>query len=372
MRNLSPEQEECLHRLLSTLIDQRQAQVLVPPYQDALGFWFGGGNLVQDRDGTIWLSGRYRTFGDSRTALKAGERGLECTIFRSDDGGRSYEKVRSWSKADLSRHARVLSIEGSALYRLEDGTWELYISSEKERPYPEPLNSYQKPGTGVWSIDRMTGTSVEELDPATLEPILENHDRPEYLHVKDPLVFEDADGDTAMIFCSHPYSWSSSNTGLALRRRRQDAFQVQTWEVVSRGTTWDVAATRITSRLPVPQLGCFAGIGPCSVYFYDGAECLRSHEENPLAHKRPRGYSCEEIGGAFWGWDESFPELERLSRLAPWFVSPWGTGCSRYVETLVTADGILATWEQSQGDGSQPLVGHFVSMDEVERVLTAE
>jgi hypothetical protein len=266
----------------------------------------------------------------------------------------------------------VLSIEGSALHRVEDGTWELYISSEKERSYPEPLVSYQKPGTGVWSIDRLTGPSVEELDADSLEPVLENRDRPEYLHVKDPVVFEDAEGNTAMIFCSHPHSWTSSNSGLALRRRGENTFQVQSWEIVSRGPTWDVAATRITSRMPIPALGSFAGAGPCSAYFYDGAECIHSHEENPLAQKRPRGYSCEEIGGAFWGWDESFPELERLSRLAPSFVSPWGTGCSRYVETLVTAEGILAIWQQSQPDGSQPLVGRCLPMGEVERILIGD
>jgi hypothetical protein len=175
-----------------------------------------------------------------------------------------------------------------------------------------------------------------------------------------------------MIFCTHPYSWSSSNTGWAMRHRGEDAFAVQAWELVSRGATWDVAATRITGRLQVPPLGCFEGCSPCSMYFYDGAECLRAHEENPLAHKRPRGYSCEELGGAFWGWDATFPELERLSRLAPLFVSPWGTGCSRYVETLTTSEGILAIWEQSQQDGSQPLVGHLLPMDEVARILSGQ
>ena len=160
------------------------------------------------------------------------------------------------------------------------------------------------------------------------------------------------DGGTAKIFCSHPISWTSSNTGLAVRGPGEDAFTVQAWEVVSRGATWDVAATRITDRLPVPQVGCFAGEDACAVYFYDGAECLRSLEENPLAHRRPRGYSCEEIGGAFWGWDGRFPAMERLSVLESMFVSPWGTGCSRYVGTLVTKAGILAAWQQGQPDGS--------------------
>jgi len=199
--------------------------------------------------------------------------------------------------------------------------------------------------------------------------VLVSQDYPEHVHVKDPVVFASIAGNTQMLFCSHPYNWTSSNTGLAVRMAGQDSFQVQSWEVVSRGPTWDVAATRITDRMPVPPLGLFADVPACAVYFYDGAECLRPHEENPLAYKRARGYSCEEIGGAFWGWDECFPDMERLSHLEPLFVSPWGTGCSRYVHTLVTEGGILATWQQSQTDGSQPLVGHRLSMDEVGCIL---
>ena len=75
---------------------------------------------------------------------------------------------------------------------------ELFISSEKERLYPAPLASFQKPGTGVWSIDRMVAQSVEGFDPATLEPVLENRDQPEYLHVKDPVVLDTASQGTIL------------------------------------------------------------------------------------------------------------------------------------------------------------------------------
>lgn len=371
MPQLTPHQEACLHRFLSALIDQRQARILVPPYRADPGFWFGGGSLALDDGGVIWMSGRYRNVGDSRTGLEAGQRGLECAIFRSDDGGRAFSKVRQWSKADVSHGGQtVLSIEGTALNRLPDGTWELFISSEKALSYPEALQSYQKPGTGVWTIDRMTGLSPETLDPGTLVTVLENRIRPEYLHVKDPVMFDTPDGQTAMVFCSHPFSWSSSNTGLALRSPGHQAFQVHTWELVSRGACWDVAATRVTGRLPVPQVGVFADQPSCAVYFYDGAECLRPHEENVRAHARPRGYSCEEIGGAFFGWEDAFPALHRLSATTPLFVSPWGAGCSRYVKTCTTDEGILAIWQQGQDDGSQPLVGHHIRMDMVERLLT--
>ena len=370
MQQLTANQNDALLQLLDALIDQSAARVLVPPYEAKPGFWFGGGNMVQEDDGSLWICGRYRNFGDSRTGLEAGARGMECALFRSDDGGASFQKVQSWSKADLSFAAReVLSIEGTALHRCADGSWELFVSSEKALDYPDPLQPFKKPGTGVWTIDRLTGSTLNELDPSTIAPVLENWERPEYLHVKDPVVFDNPQGQTALIFCSHPFSWASSNSGLALRNLDADAFSVAQWEVAARGAAWDVAATRITGRMVIPQVGLFANLPPASVYFYDGAECLRQLDENSRANKRPRGYSCEEIGGAFFGWDDAFPKMERLSSLEPLFISPWGTGCSRYVEVLATDDGIHALWEQGQEDGSQPLVGNFVAGNEVARIL---
>jgi hypothetical protein len=264
----------------------------------------------------------------------------------------------------------VLSIEGTALHQCADGSWELFISTEKDLPYPESLKQFQKPGTGVWAIDCIRGSSLETLDPSTLTSVLENTEYPEYLHVKDPVVFDAPNGDTALVFCTHPFTWSSGNTGLAMRLPDQQQFQLQTWEVVSRGAAWDVASTRITGRLSIHQMGCFSDAPACSIYFYDGAECMRSHTENVRAHKRPRGYSCEEISGALFGWDAAFPQMERLSPLMPLFSSPWGTGCSRYTETLVTEDGILAIWQQSQSDHSQPLVGHLLPMVDIQRILS--
>ncbi len=362
--------KQAVRRLLQELVNQDRARVVVSAYASGPGYWFGGGNLLRDQDGVWWLCGRYRNAGDSRTGLAAGERGLECAVFRSDDSARSFAKVLSWSREDLSGPgAQVVSIEGTALHRLADGTVELFISSEKERPYPDHLTSYQKPGTGVWSIDRMAARSVEELDPATLVPVLENRDMPEYLHLKDPVVFDDATGATVMLFCSHPHTWASGNTGLAIRRPDSTYFEIESWEVVSRGAAWDVASTRITGCVRIPAVGVLSSERPFTAYFYDGSECVRELEESDRAHKRPRGYSCEEIGGAFLGWDDSLADLDRLSATEPFFVSPHGTGCSRYMDVVRTPDGLLATWQQSQPDRSQPLVSHFISLDAVESAL---
>jgi hypothetical protein len=359
-------QRGALIDLVRALVDQERARIVVAPMASGDGFWFGGGNIVEDR-GAIWVTGRYRNRGDSRTGLAAGTRGVECALFRSTDAWETFERVAGWSKADLSRRAEVLSIEGSALHRLPDGSWELFVSTEKNLPYPEPFRSYQKPGTGVWSIDRLTGSSLDALEASTLRPVLASVD-PAHLHVKDPAVYEGPDG-TDLLFCSHPMSWASSNTGLAVRPRAEDRFTVRSWNLVPRGDIWDVAVTRVTNCLPVPCLGRFASASPIVVMFYDGAESLRRLDEHASANRRPRGYSCEELGGAAWAPADDLSAAQRLSLTEPLFVSPYGTGSSRYVSTLTTQQGVYATWQQAQPDGSQPLVMNFLPADEVAAIL---
>ena len=340
------------------------------PRTPSTGFWFGGGNVVEAPDGTLYACGRYRNYGDSRTGLGAGERGLECAVFASKDRGKTFEKVISWSKADLSTpDARVVSIEGTALHTKADGSVEFFISSEKDIPYPSPFEAYQKPGTGVWTIDVIEAPSVEEMQAGDIRPVFHGQPDPGHLHVKDPWVFDRPDGSTVLGFCNHPMAWSSSNTGYAVRPSGRDAFEIATWEMTDRGPIWDVAATRLTDRLALPAVGVLADKGPLSVYFYDAAECLRDHEQNKKAKKRPRGYSCEELGGAMLGADDAFPAMDRLSYVEPLFVSPHGTGCSRYVDTIVLEEGILATWQQAQADGSQPLVAHLLTNERIQDIL---
>ena len=369
-----PEQElhvkakEALVNLAKALVDQEAAKVLVAPQQDADGFWFGSGNIIEPELGRFLLCGRYRNHGDSRTGTGAGARGLEFAIFEGSSPSGPFTKIRSFSKQDLSRsNAPVVSIEGGKLFPGPSGL-EMIVSTEKGIDYPESLASFQKPGTGVWSIDRIAAADVESLDSTTMTEV-QSSSQGATLHIKDPVVFESPTGGTALMYCSHPFGWSSSNTGLAVRGEGSDAFELQTDTVLERGATWDVACTRVTDRLAVPQVGLLADLPPLSLYFYDGAECLRSLDENAKAVSRPRGYSCEELGGLAWGWDAEFPKLQRLSVDFPLFVSPHGTGCSRYVSTLKTQGGIMATWQQSQSARSQPLVGNFMDAAAVESRL---
>jgi len=362
-------QKAKLVRLSQALIDQEQARVIVPPLKPSSGFWFGGGNLTESPNGNLYLTGRYRTYGDSRTGLHVGERGVELAIFESTDRGQTFDKLLSWSKQALSPVGQpVLSIEGSALRLTEDGV-ELYVSSEKATvDYPDELRSFQKPGTGVWTIDRLQAASVPGLRAAAVEPLLACDD-PRYLHVKDPVPYQTTSGDTCLVFCTHPFNWTSSNSAYALRRGSAVAFEPPVYDFYPRGFTWDVAISRITCLLRVPQVGAFADLPPIVLAFYDGGECMRDLDEHAQAVHRPRGYSCEEIGGVAWGWEDDLSSLEQLSVTGPAFVSPHGTGCSRYVDVLQTKDGFYATWEQSQVDLSQPLVLNFLSRRAAEEIL---
>jgi len=371
MSCLTPVQSEKLTALASALVDQGAARLLIEPLQRGTGYWFGGGNVIEDRDGSILICGRYRNYGDSRTGIHSGDRGLEAAIFRAPTIEGPFEKVASFSKKDLSYPDReVVSIEGVALHLTEDGI-EFFVSTEKDVPYPAHLSTFLKPGAGVWSIDRLSADIVCNLAPSSLEEVIPcgSHD-PGRLHCKDPWPFDLPNGDLVLGYCTHPFSWSSSGTALAVRRKGTNTYETISNDVLRRGPVWDIAAARVTERLAVPKLGVFADGPDLSLYFYDSCECLRQLDENPRAVSRPRGWSCEEIGGIAIGEDHDLTKIESLSVEAPLFISPHGTGCSRYVATLTTEDGIFATWQQSQDDLSQPLVGHFLSMDRVREILS--
>lgn len=371
MSILTKQQSEKLTALASALIDQDAARILIEPLERSTGYWFGGGNVIRDRDGSVLISGRYRVYGDSRTGVHSGERGKEAAIFRSASFEGPFEKITSFSKAELSYPDRpVVSIEGVALHLADNGI-EFFVSTEKDIPYPAHLSNHLKPGAGVWSIDRLSADALANLSPSSLEEVIPaGLDDPARLHTKDPWPFDLPNGDLVLGYCTHPFSWSSSGTALARRRKNGTTYETITKDLLPRGPVWDIAAARVTERLAIPKIGVFADAPDLSLYFYDSCECLRQLDENPKAVSRPRGWSCEEIGGIAAGNDHDLTRIESLSIEAPLFISPHGTGCSRYVATFVDESGIFATWQQSQEDLSQPLVGHFLPMEQVKEILS--
>lgn len=365
---LEPAWEDRLRQFALRLVDQQQARIVVPPDQARPGFWFGGGNLSMDRRGALYLVGRYRNQGDSRTGLHAGQRGWQLTVFQSADRGDSFTPVLRFAKADLAVDEReVLSIEGSALV-WHDNRVELFVSTEKRGiGYPAEVAGFLKSGCGVWTIDHLQAPSLEALAEARCLTLLASSD-PSHLHVKDPSVYLPPSGDLWLMFCSHPYGWTSSNTGLVCRPRGRPSFGPPRFDFFPRGFTWDVAIARGTSVVDVPRVGLFRD-RQVSLLFYDGGESIRPLDEHAQAVRRPRGYSCEELAGVAYFVAGDPGRFYRLSDLLPLAVSPWGTGCCRYVDVLRAADAYYVTWQQAQADGSQPLVLNKVDRAEAEQLL---
>ena len=238
MHKLDPTHQHQLIQFAKALIDQDSARIIVPPNDRRSGFWFGGGNMVEADDGRLFLVGRYRNAGDSRTGLAAGERGLELAIYSSQDRGQTFEKVLSFAKADLNVAGRhVLSIEGSAL-RISPDQVELYVSSEKDNiSYPAGFEDHLKPGTGVWTVECLIAESIDGLKDASRNTVLESAD-PKFVHVKDPFVYQRGEGASMVLFCSHPYCWTSSNTGYVVSRDNGRSFSDPVFDFFQRGFTW--------------------------------------------------------------------------------------------------------------------------------------
>ena len=350
------------------LVDQDKARIIVPAKEPRSGFWFGGGNAVEDKKGNIYVSGRYRNSGDSRTGVGKGERGRELAVFMSSDKGERFEKVLSFEKRDLDVNGwKVLSIEGSAL-RIDGDRVELYVSTEKaDRPFAAGLEEYHKPGTGSWTIERIVGTSVDELDPSGIATVLQCDD-PRWFNIKDPFLYELSDGELMMGFCSHPFNWSSSNSGFAIIEAESSKAREVDFAFFPRGFCWDVGITRATCFLSLPRVGAFSD-EVHTLCIYDGGEAMRDYPQHDKAKVRPRGYSCEELGGLAYFINEDPRSIERISITEPLFLSPHGQRTSRYVDVLETEEAYYTTWQQSQSDGSQPLVMNRVEKSEVVRLL---
>ena len=362
--SFTKEDERCLITLAKSLVDPHEARVLVTPNENRPGFWFGGGNMMQASNGPYLLVGRYRNEGDSRSGLVAGERGVELAIFKVVDAGQTANKIASFSKQRLGvGDQRVLSIEGAAIREWNDGI-ELWVSTEKtNRPYPDGFGDYLKPGTGCWTIDRLWARDIESLQDAEVQTVVEGN-TPGHWHVKDPVLYEHSQtSDVELIFCTHPYNWASSNTAAVGVSDGRLVGPIQ-YQAVSRGTIWDVAMTRVTCAVKVPPVGRFAG-RDLTLLFYDGGECVREHAQHAAGVRRPRGYSCEEIGGAMVLQNDNWNTARRLSANEPLFISPYGTGCNRYVDVLSQPDGLIATWQMAQEDGSQPLVVNQLSLKQI-------
>ena len=90
---------------LAKLVDQDAASVLVEPQQNADGFWFGSGNLIEPEPGRYLLCGRYRNRWRLRTEPGQGAM-AGFAIFRGTTPTGPFTKIRSFTKQDLCAQKR--------------------------------------------------------------------------------------------------------------------------------------------------------------------------------------------------------------------------------------------------------------------------
>ena len=115
MERLPTSVEQSLLELSGELVNELNCQTLLLPSHSENGFWIGAGGVIEI-NGWLYLSARYRSSGDSRTALEKGARGRELAIFRAKSprneeewrqmGTASFEKIHAWNKVRIALKKR--------------------------------------------------------------------------------------------------------------------------------------------------------------------------------------------------------------------------------------------------------------------------
>ena len=146
MSHLASDMIDRLKELGVRLIDQRNARILVPALGNESGFWFGGGNLLQEPDGTILACGRFRNPGDARTGTGSGERGLEFAIFSgaSPDAGIHKDIVLLQERSLRERGSRFNRRRKSASLGNHAGWMGTFRFHRKASLLPQALDQFSK------------------------------------------------------------------------------------------------------------------------------------------------------------------------------------------------------------------------------------
>ena len=77
----------------------------------------------------------------------------------------------------------MVSIEGGCILAATHGKGiEMIVSTEKEISYPKELIHFQKPGTGVWSIDLFNGADGISRISLDNPKIIARSEEPNTLH----------------------------------------------------------------------------------------------------------------------------------------------------------------------------------------------
>lgn len=282
-----------------------EVAVAAPVGED--GYWAGGPSAALADDGSIVLAYRLR-----RPVGKG--RGYAIVVARSEDGV-EFEEIARVSADDFDTD----SLERPTLVRLADSGWRLYLSLAT----PDSLH---------WSIWAIDAANPAGFDPAYVQPVL---DAGPSIAYKDPVVRRNADG-WEMWVCRHDVGDPATADAMATDyARSSDGLD---WTIIGpvlepTADGWDRRGARVSAVVD---------LGDGDVAFFDGRSDYAENWEERT------GVAVPGDGGL----------LKRVdARLE--LTSDVGSGALRYLDAVVTDDGVRYYYEASSVDGSHALLTEY-------------
>lgn len=301
------------------LLDPTAGTTVFDPPGSGPGWWVGAPSA--------WWTGE-RLYLSYRIRRPKPERGNVIHVGVSSDGV-SYEPIWQATKTDFDS----TSLERSALVRVADDMWRLYVS-------------YVDGADGRWRIDLLEATAPDGFDPTTRKPVLTAAGI-DAEGVKDPWVARLDDGWCMVAsYASKPEQadvaveamhgtndiyntgLTSSMTGFATSRDGVDWQWKGRILQPSKGD-WDAYASRLNSIVG----GTDGWLG-----WYDGAASVSENYEE----------RCGLV---------TSDDLRSWRRIGdrPMVGAAGGAGTVRYVEAVQTADWTRFYYEYTRPDGSHEL-----------------
>lgn len=289
--------------------EPRTGETVLVPDAPGPGHWVGAPSVIADRQSDrVILAYRRRRPRDG----SAQERGYLVALGESRDGGRSFRRIWSVTKAEVA----TSSLERFCVRRDPAGAWLLYTSWE------------DPPSSGHWRISVVCAERPEQFSIAHARPVLTWTDVGVDA-VKDPYVFR-RDGEMLMFLSTFLTAQGPAPTSLATSADGiRFAWQGETLSV-GRPGGWDAYQARLSTVVPFD--GGYVG-------YYDGAASPADDTEEHA------GIACS-LDLVAW---------QRISAHGPALVSPHATGSLRYIDVAEIGGAWWAYYEFARVDGSHEL-----------------
>lgn len=300
--------------------DPDSGTTVIEPLGSGAGWWAGAPSAV-------WTGQHY--YLSYRLRRPQPERGGETRIAVSSDGER-FSQIWSARKEEFD----TPSIERSALVRVDDDHWRLYIS-------------YVDGSDGRWRIDLMEAATPEELRPRDRRPVLTAADIGGEA-VKDPWIGRHGTG--WLMIASYVPTPGLAGVGHQQLHGTRDIYNTGLSKSLSGLATsadgltwhwegpifepadsgWDAYAARLNTVVATTDAW---------IAFYDGSSNVEENYE-------------ERCGVAV---SDTLRQWRRLSPNGPAVGAAGGPGTVRYVDAIQSIDWVRFYYEYTRTDGAHEL-----------------